>query len=352
MSNSQAVAPAAPPKGDIRPVQDQFGRALRDLRISVTDRCNFRCRYCMPRRIFGSEYPFLQPGEVLTFEEIARIAKIFVRAGVTKLRITGGEPLLRPRLPELLQTLAAIGGVEDIALTTNGSMLEKQAPLLRAAGLHRLTVSLDALDGAIFRAMSDTNVPVETVLAGIEAAAAAGFAPIKINMVVKRGWNEPQILPLALNFSRPGFVVRFIEYMDVGNTNGWRLADVVPSAEILETLQQHAPLERLPAKSPCETARRYRFQGGEGELGIIASVTQPFCQNCTRARISADGQLHTCLFGEAGLDLKSRLRDGSSDEALFELIESVWSDRSDRYSEMRASVSQKRSKTEMSILGG
>lgn len=333
-------------------VSDTLGRPLRDLRISVTDRCNFRCTYCMPREVFGPEHVFLKNTELLSFEEIVRVARIFVRAGVSKLRITGGEPLLRPNLPNLIQSLSLLPGVTDVALTTNGSVLEKLALDLKKAGLHRLTVSLDALDEAIFQTLSDTQVPVETVLRGIEQAHSLGFAPIKINVVVKRGMNESEIVPLARHFARPGFVLRFIEYMDVGNTNGWRLDDVVPAREILERLSEFGPLEALTANYPGETAKRYRFKGTGSEFGIIASVSSPFCSNCTRARISANGKLHTCLFSEAGTDLRAHLRNGSDDETLKEVIRSAWTERKDRYSEIRSSLSQTPQKTEMSVLGG
>ncbi|MEI6714619.1 MAG: GTP 3',8-cyclase MoaA [Verrucomicrobiota bacterium] len=333
-------------------VSDMLGRPLRDLRISVTDRCNFRCTYCMPREVFGPEHAFLKTTELLSFEEIIRVARIFVRAGVSKLRITGGEPLLRPNLPSLIQSLSLLPGVTDVALTTNGSVLERLASDLKKAGLNRLTVSLDALDETIFQKLSDTQVPVETVLRGIEQAHGLGFAPIKVNVVVKRGVNETEIVPLARHFARPGFVLRFIEYMDVGNTNGWRLDDVVPAAEILERLSEFAPLEALTANYPGETAKRYRFKRSGSEIGIIASVSAPFCSNCTRARISANGKLHTCLFSEAGTDLRSHLRDGSDDEVLKEVIRSAWAGRKDRYSEIRSSLSQTPQKTEMSVLGG
>ena len=349
------VQPPSPPLGSCAGaavLRDQLGRPLHDLRISVTDRCNFRCTYCMPKEIFGPGHPFLGRKELLTPEEISRIARIFVQSGVRKIRITGGEPLLRPDIVEVVHTLARLNGVEDIALTTNGAALSKYAVQLQNAGLHRLSVSLDALDESIFRAMSDTKLSVTSVLSGIEAAKDAGFAPIKLNMVVKRGVNENQILPLALRFAKPGFILRFIEYMDVGNTNAWHLTEVVPGAEILRLLETHAPLEKLPPNYPGETASRYRFKGTPGEIGVITSVSAPFCQNCTRARISAHGRLHTCLFSEAGLDLREHLRDGSSDETLYAVIRSAWEQRKDRYSEIRSSLSLKPSRTEMSVLGG
>jgi cyclic pyranopterin phosphate synthase len=330
---------------------DQFHRPLRDLRISVTDRCNFRCGYCMPKEVFGRGYDFLPKTAVLSFEEIARLARIFVNLGVGKVRLTGGEPLLRRNLDRLIAALAEIGGLRDLTLTTNGSRLVEEAPALRAAGLRRLTVSLDALDDGIFRAMNDVDFPVHRVLRGIDAARAAGFAPIKINMVVKRGVNEHEILPMARHFQGPEFILRFIEYMDVGNTNGWRMRDVVPSAEVIERLTAELPLEALAANYPGEVARRYRHADG-GEIGVISSVTQPFCGNCTRARLSADGRLFTCLFASAGMDLRTPLRTGATDEDLTEKIAKIWRARADRYSELRSEATTAQPKAEMSLLGG
>lgn len=330
--------------------RDRLGRPLHDLRISVTDRCNFRCTYCMPREVFGADYAFLPRSEILSFEEITRVAGIFTRLGVEKLRITGGEPLLRKDLERLIAMLAATEGVRDIALTTNGSLLAGKAQLLRNAGLHRLTVSLDALDPRIFQQMTDARYAVEQVLAGIEAARAAGFAPIKLNMVVKRGVNEEQIGPMARRFSGPEFVLRFIEYMDVGNTNAWRLDEVVPAAEIQHRLEQEFTLTPLPAQYGGEVARRFRTAAG-GEIGLITSVTRPFCRSCTRARLSADGHLYTCLFAAEGHDVRTVLRS-RSDAEVEHFIRGIWSTRSDRYSELRQALPEPQRKAEMSLLGG
>jgi GTP 3',8-cyclase len=330
-------------------VLDAFQRPLRDLRISVTDRCNFRCGYCMPREVFGRGYDFLPRAEILSFEEIARIARVFAGLGVEKFRITGGEPLLRRDIERLIELLAPLGC--DIALTTNGSLLAQKACALRDAGLRRITVSLDALDDATFRAMNDADFPVARVLDGIEAAVAAGFAPIKINAVVKRGVNEDQIAALARRFCGPEYIIRFIEFMDVGNTNGWRMGDVVPAAEILARVGGVMPLTPLPPNYDGETARRFRLPGG-GEMGVIASVTQPFCRGCTRARLTADGKLFTCLFAQDGHDLRTPLREGKSDTALAEILSRVWLARTDRYSEQRTSQTTPQAKAEMSLLGG
>jgi cyclic pyranopterin phosphate synthase len=332
-------------------IEDQLQRPLRDLRISVTDRCNFRCGYCMPKEVFGRGYEFLPKTDVLSFEEISRLARIFVQLGVEKVRLTGGEPLLRHNLDRLVTAIAAIEGLRDLTLTTNGSRLVEEAPALRAAGLRRLTVSLDALDDRIFRAMNEVDFPVHRVLRGIEAAAAAGFTPIKINMVVKRGMNDGEVVAMAERFHRPEFILRFIEYMDVGNTNGWRMQDVVPSAEIVARLHEAMPLELLPANYRGEVARRYRQRGG-GEIGVISSVTQPFCGDCTRVRLSADGRLFTCLFARDGTDLRPLLRAGASDAELTTLITGVWQARTDRYSELRSHATVVRPKAEMSFLGG
>jgi cyclic pyranopterin phosphate synthase len=334
------------------PPLDQLHRPLRDLRISVTDRCNFRCIYCMPKEVFGRGYDFLPKAEVLTFEEIARLARIFAVLGAEKIRLTGGEPLLRRDLHQLVARLAKIDAVRDLTLTTNGSRLIEQVQALRDAGLQRLTVSVDALDDAIFRAMNDVDFPVHRILRGIEAALAAGFTPIKINMVVKRGVNEDEILPMARYFRRPEFILRFIEYMDVGATNGWRMEDVVPAAEIIARLEDEFPLELRPANYLGEVARRYRHRDGGGEIGIISSVSQPFCGDCTRARLSADGRLFTCLFASKGVDLRTPMRAGGSDGDLAKLISSVWRARTDRYSEIRSSATAAQPKAEMSLLGG
>ena len=306
----------------------------------------------MPKEVFGRGYDFLPKGDVLTFEEITRLAQVFVSLGTEKLRLTGGEPTLRRELHRLVSDLAAIPGVRDLTLTTNGSRLVEEARNLRNAGLQRLTVSVDALDDATFRAMNDVDFPVHRVLRGIEAAREAGFAPIKINMVVKRGVNEEQIVPMARHFRAADYILRFIEYMDVGNTNGWRTEDVVSAAEIVARIAGEFPLESVAANYRGEVARRYRHRDGGGEIGIISSVTQPFCGDCTRARLSADGRLFTCLFASTGLDLRTPLRSGASDTELAALISNVWRARTDRYSELRSSATVARPKAEMSLLGG
>jgi GTP 3',8-cyclase len=332
-------------------LQDTLGRPVRDLRISVTDRCNFRCVYCMPKEVYGRGYRFLERRELLTFEELERVAKAFAELGVEKVRLTGGEPLLRRELERLVAMLAAIPGL-DLTLTTNGSLLPQKAQTLAAAGLRRVTVSLDSLDNEVFNAMNDVNVPVERVLAGIEAAAAAGLAPVKVNMVVKRGVNEESILPMARYFRDSGHILRFIEYMDVGHTNGWRLDDVVSAEEIVATIHDELPLEPLEANYPGEVARRYRYADGSGEIGVIASVTQPFCGACTRARLSAEGRLYTCLFATDGHDLRALLRRGATDTELQDAISAVWQRRSDRYSELRSEQTADLPRVEMSYIGG
>src|SRR5205809_7497126 len=298
---------------------DTLGRPLRDLRISVTDRCQFRCTYCMPREIFGRDFAFPPREDLLTFEELTRLGRVFAGLGVRKLRLTGGEPLLRRDLERLVAMLAGIDGVADIALTTNGALLAGKATVLAAAGLRRVTVSLDSLDDAVFMALNDARFPVARVLAAIAAAAAAGLAPVKVNMVVRRGVNEQSVLPMAAHFRHSGHVLRFIEYMDVGTTNGWRLDDVVPAAEVISLVGGQWPLEPADPAYPGEVARRYRYRDGAGEIGVIASVTQPFCRGCTRARLAADGQLYTCLFAAAGHDLRGPLRAGASDQAMREI---------------------------------
>jgi cyclic pyranopterin phosphate synthase len=330
---------------------DTLGRHLRDLRISVTDRCNFRCIYCMPRDVFGPDYPFLARSELLTFEEIARLARVFKDQGIEKIRLTGGEPLLRKNLERLIEMLAAIPGL-DLTLTTNGSLLERKARALKAAGLKRVTVSLDSLDERTFRMMNDADFPVSEVLAGIDAAAAAGLAPVKINMVVKRGANEDSIVPMARRFKGSGHIVRFIEYMDVGATNGWRMDDVVPSAEVIRLIDAEMPLEPLDPNYPGEVAERWRYRDGSGEIGVISSVTQAFCRTCTRARLSTEGMLYTCLFACAGYDLRGMLRGGSSDEETSGAIAHIWQARADRYSEVRTAETAKLRKIEMSYIGG
>jgi cyclic pyranopterin phosphate synthase len=333
-------------------ITDVFHRPLRDLRISVTDRCNFRCVYCMPKEIFGRDYPFLPRAELLTFEEIARLARIFVAQGVRKIRLTGGEPLLRKDIERLIAMLAPIDGLEDLTLTTNGSLLATKARALKEAGLKRVTVSLDSLDNDVFKAMNDVNFPVEKVLAGIEAAHAAGLGPIKINVVVKRGVNDHTISEMARFFRGTPYILRFIEYMDVGHSNGWRLDDVVPAAEIIAMIDAHWPLGPIAANYPGEVASRYRYKDGKGEIGVIASVTQPFCRGCTRARLSAKGELYTCLFATRGYDLRRLLREGRSDAEISEFLRSVWQRRGDRYSEIRSSHTIGLEKVEMSYIGG
>ena len=332
--------------------RDTRGRPLHDLRISVTDRCNFRCVYCMPRAVFGRDHAFLPRAELLSFAEIARLVSIFTRLGVEKVRLTGGEPLVRRELPSLVASLAAVPGVRDLTLTTNGVLLPEHASELKAAGLHRVTISLDADDDPTFMRMNDAGVPVSRVLAGIEAAEAAGLGPIKLNMVVKRGWNEHALLPMARRFRGTSRILRFIEYMDVGHSNGWRLDEVVTADEILETLSAEFPLEPMPPTHPGEVAERYRYVDGSGEIGIIASVSRPFCGDCSRARVSADGQLYTCLFATAGHDLRAPLRDGATDEDFEATLRHIWELRDDRYSELRSAETVLLPKVEMSYIGG
>jgi len=329
---------------------DSMGRPLRDLRVSVTDRCNFRCVYCMPKEVFGRSYRFIDRKELLTFEEIERLARVFVGLGVEKVRITGGEPLLRRDLERLVARLAAIDGL-DLTLTTNGALLSQKARALADAGLRRITVSLDSLDDAVFRAMNDVDFPVERVLDGIDTAAAAGL-PVKVNAVVKRGLNDGEIVELARHFRGAGHTLRFIEYMDVGATNGWRLDDVVPAAEIVATIDSAFPLEPVEPAYRGEVARRWRYRDGAGEVGVISSVTQPFCGDCTRARISAEGRLYTCLFSAIGHDLRALVRTSEDDDALREAISGVWSARRDRYSELRTAETAALPRVEMSYIGG
>jgi cyclic pyranopterin phosphate synthase len=335
------------------PILDSLQRPLHDLRISVTDRCTFRCTYCMPKEVFGRDYVFLSRQELLTFEEITRLARVFVRLGVKKIRLTGGEPMLRRDFESLVAMLAEIEGLEDIAMTTNGSLLtQERAHALKAAGLKRVTVSLDSLDDETFKSMNDVGFPVAKVLEAIDNAAAAGLAPVKIDMVVKRGVNEDHILEMARHFRGSGQILRFIEYMDVGSTNGWRMEDVVTAKQILETLSGEWPLEPVEPNYFGEVAERYRYLDGAGEVGIIASVTLPFCRACTRARLSADGELYTCLFGVKGHDLRSSLRDGSSDEQIAALLSGIWGARDDRYSDLRSEDTIGLRKVEMSKIGG
>jgi len=329
---------------------DTFGRPMRDLRISVTDRCNFRCVYCMPREVFDSSYRFLPHEAILSFEEIARLARIFVGLGVQKIRLTGGEPLVRRDLHRLVAMLAELA--VEITLTTNGSLLAKQVQQLKNAGLNRVTVSLDSLDEATFRAMNDADFPVAKVIEGIDAAAAAGLGPVKINMVVKRGVNDAGVVQMAARWRNSGHIVRFIEYMDVGSTNGWRMDDVVPSAEVVQRISERWPLEPLDANYAGEVAERWRYADGAGEIGVISSVTQAFCSSCTRMRLSTEGSLFTCLFAQSGHDLKRLLRGGASDEVLRNEIAAVWQRRADRYSEIRTAETAKARKVEMSYIGG
>jgi cyclic pyranopterin phosphate synthase len=331
---------------------DQRARPLRDLRISVTDRCNFRCSYCMPKEVFGRDFAFLPRSELLSFEEITRLARLCAAEGVTKVRLTGGEPLLRRDLERLVEMLARLDGITDIALTTNGVMLAAKARALTDAGLTRVTVSLDALDDEAFGAMNDVGFPVARVLAGIEAATDAGLTPVKINMVVRRGVNDHCLLEMAERFRSRGQILRFIEYMDVGTTNRWSMDDVVPAAEILQTIEARWPLQALQPSYGGEVAARYRFRDGAGEIGLIASVTQPFCGSCTRARLSAEGKLHTCLFATGGHDLRALLRGGASDREIAGQLRSIWSARADRYSELRTATAARRPKVEMSYIGG
>ncbi|HLO27715.1 MAG TPA: GTP 3',8-cyclase MoaA [Anaerolineales bacterium] len=330
---------------------DTLNRPLRDLRISVTDRCNFRCVYCMPKEVFGSNYQFLQRDQILTFEEITQLARIFARHGVHKIRLTGGEPLVRRDLPLLVGMLAEIADL-DLTLTTNGSLLARQAPALKAAGLKRVTVSLDSLDDETFKAMNDVDFPVARVLEGMDEAARVGLGPVKVNMVVKRGMNEASILPMARFFREKGYILRFIEYMDVGHTNGWRMDDVVPAAEIIRTINAEMPVEPLDPNYTGEVAERWRYKDGSGEIGVIASVTQAFCRTCTRARLSAEGKLYTCLFGVKGHDFRALLRSGASDDEISQVIAQVWGERTDRYSEIRSENTVALPKVEMSHIGG
>jgi cyclic pyranopterin phosphate synthase len=329
---------------------DTFHRPLRDLRVSVTDKCNFRCVYCMPKEIFGRDYQFLPRAEILTFEEIERLVRVFVGLGVEKVRLTGGEPLVRRDIERLVEKLAGVADL-DLTLTTNGSLLAAKARSLRDAGLKRVTVSLDSLDDAVFRRMNDVDFPVTKVLEAIDAAETVGLAPIKINMVVKRGINEDSIVPMARYFRGTGRIVRFIEFMDVGSSNGWRMDDVVSAREIVAMIDREMPLEPVGKNYPGEVAERYRYKDGSGEIGVIASVTQPFCGDCTRARLSADGSLYTCLFATTGHDLRGPLRAGATDTELADTIAGVWTARDDRYSEIRSGDTSLK-KIEMSFIGG
>jgi len=333
-------------------LRDLFGRPLRDLRVSVTDRCNLRCRYCMPREVFGADFPFLERSELLDFDELERVIRVFVGLGVEKIRLTGGEPLLRRDLPSLVLRLTAIDGLDDLALTTNAVLLPTLAEPLAAAGLRRVTVSLDALDDATFRTMSDTTLPVSAVLDGIAAAQAAGLTAVKVNAVLQRGVNDGEIEPLAAWAREIGVTLRFIEFMDVGTTNRWKREFVVPAAEVVERIHARWPIEPLEPAHPGEVAERYRYQDGAGEVGVIASVTRPFCGTCSRARLSAIGELYTCLFAAQGHDLRGLLRAGADDEGLAAAVRGVWSGRDDRASELRAIDGLQGPRVEMSYIGG
>ncbi len=333
-------------------LKDTLNRPLRDLRISVTDRCNFRCIYCMPKEKFGADHPFLERSQILTFEEITRLVQIFLPHGVRKIRLTGGEPLVRKDLHQLVGMLSAVSSDLDLTLTTNGSLLAKQAQALKEAGLRRVSVSLDSLDDAIFKVMNDVDFPVRKVIEGMDAAAEAGLGPIKVNMVVKRGLNESSILPMARFFREKGYILRFIEYMDVGHTNGWRMDDVVPAGEIIKMVNAEMPLEPADPNYQGEVAERWRYKDGSGEIGVIASVTQAFCRDCNRARLSAEGKLYTCLFSIKGHDLRDLLRSSATDEEISQTIARIWGGRSDRYSELRSENTINLPKVEMSHIGG
>jgi GTP 3',8-cyclase len=330
---------------------DTFKRPLRDLRVSVTDRCNFRCVYCMPKEVFGKDFQFLPRGEILSFEEIERLVRVFVGLGVQKVRLTGGEPLVRRNIERLIEMLAKVSDL-DLTLTTNGSLLAGKAQALRDAGLKRVTVSLDSLDDEVFKSMNDVDFPVARVLEGMDAAEAAGLAPIKVNMVVKRGLNEQSIVPMARHFRGTGRILRFIEYMDVGSSNGWRLNDVVSAREIVATIDRELPLEPVEKNYPGEVAERWRYRDGSGEIGVIASVTQAFCADCTRARLSADGSLYTCLFATQGHDLRGLVRSDATDAQIADSIAAIWTARDDRYSELRSAETVGLKKIEMSFIGG
>jgi len=344
--------PEAAHTGGPGTVRDARGRPFRDLRISVTDRCNFRCTYCMPKEAFGDDHPFLPQDQLLTFEEIVRLARAFRAHGLDKIRLTGGEPLLRKGIEDLVAMLATEFPGIDLTLTTNGSALKARAPALRRAGLMRLTVSLDSLDDATFRAMNDVDFPVAKVLEAIDAAGAAGFAPIKVNMVVKRGVNDTHVVDMARHFRGSGHIVRFIEYMDVGSTNGWRMDDVIASAEIVRRIHEEFPLVAADPQYKGEVAERWRYADGSGEIGVISSVTQAFCSTCTRARLSTDGSLYTCLFAQRGYDLRGLMRGGADDAALVAAVGAIWQGRDDRYSEIRTAATAKARKVEMSYIGG
>ena len=335
---------------------DTRARHLRDLRISVTDRCNFRCTYCMPKSVFDKDYQYLPHNALLSFEEITRMTRIFAAHGVEKIRLTGGEPLLRKNLEALIEMLAALkthdGHPLDLTLTTNGALLPKKARALRAAGLQRITVSLDSLDDTVFRAMNDVDFPVADVLKGIDAAVDAGFDPVKINMVVKKGVNDQDVVAMARRFKGSGHIVRYIEFMDVGSSNGWRMDDVVPSAGIVRRISAEMPLVEADANYTGEVAARWKYRDGSGEIGVISSVTQAFCSSCTRARLSTEGKLYTCLFAQSGHDLRALMRGGRSDAEIAAAIGLIWNHREDRYSEIRTAETSRAKKVEMSYIGG
>ena len=333
-------------------IVDTLGRPLRDLRVSVTDRCNFRCAYCMPRDVYDRDHVFLPRDEILTFEEIERLVGLFAGLGVEKIRLTGGEPLLRHGVSDLMRRISAIGGIRDVAMTTNGSTLARHAQELAEAGLDRITVSLDAVDDARFRHAADVDFPVARVLEGIDAAKQAGLAPVKINTVVRRGLNDDALLDIAGRFRGTGHIVRFIEYMDVGSSNGWEMGHVVPAEEILATINEAWTLDPVEPNYVGEVVNRWRYRDGGGEIGVIASVTNPFCGECTRLRLSADGSIYTCLFAHAGTDLRGALRSGAADDELVGIVSGVWEARTDQYSEERSGVSIGFPKVEMSYIGG
>ena len=362
MSDLRHAAPAIPtileaPTGTVR---DQLARPLHDLRISVTDRCNFRCVYCMPKAVFDNDYQYLPHADLLSFEEIARLAQQFVAHGVEKIRLTGGEPLLRKNIERLIAMLAELKTVSgkplDLTLTTNGSLLARKAQSLKDAGLQRVTVSLDALDNATFQRMNDVDFAVEDVLQGIDTAHQVGLGPVKINMVVKGGMNDQEILPMARHFRNTPYILRFIEYMDVGASNGWKMDEVIPSSEVVRRIQAEMPLQPLDANYTGETAARWRYADGSGEIGLISSVTQAFCKDCTRARLSTEGKLYTCLFATGGHDLRALLRNGHSDAEISAVLGALWRKRGDRYSELRtietSGLKRSAKKVEMSYIGG
>ncbi len=352
MGRNSSQAPAIVRNQMSTSPEDQRGRPLHDLRLSITDRCNFRCTYCMPKEVFGRDFRFLPAGQLLSFEEITRLTKLFIGHGVEKVRITGGEPLLRAEVEKLIAMLASLEGLRDLTLTTNASLLAAKAQSLRDAGLSRITVSLDSLDDATFRAMNDVDFPVDRVLEGIEAAIRVGFSPVKINVVVKRGVNEQDVAEMARRFRGADTILRFIEYMDVGSTNGWRLEDVVSADEIVARIAAEMPVEPVASNYRGEVARRYRYGDGSGEFGVISSVTKPFCGDCTRARLSSEGELYTCLFSGRGHDLRALVRGGRSDADISSVIASIWRLRDDRYSELRSAETAGLRKVEMSHIGG